>query len=133
MISNRFVLLILVAWISAVIISSCRRESGSPELYTKYCSYCHGTEGEGLRSLYPALKGSAYLGKHIERLPCLLANGVKTKAGSPGKSSKMVMPTFKNLGTEEMTELIVYLRATWGTGKTGPSQQEVETWLRNCP
>jgi mono/diheme cytochrome c family protein len=106
-----------------LLCSSCSTESGDPALYRKYCANCHGSEGEGLRALYPALAESIYLDQKIDRLPCLIVNG---------SGNNIVMPGFPQLKPAEVAELISYLNNRWAeTRKTIPEEQVV-AWLQKC-
>ncbi len=104
--------------------SGCSSSGGDPALYRKYCAACHGPEGQGLRSLYPALEGSVYLNRKIEQLPCLIRKGA-------GNSIRM--PGFPQLTSGEMSDLIVYLDSRWGTNHITISEQTVAAWLTTCP
>lgn len=130
--AQRIIILLFIISAGTTLMTGCNREPGNPEIYLKYCAACHGPEGEGLRSLYPPLQGSAYLGKHIDRLPCLIANGVKGTPTTTNKPPKMRMPSFNHLDIGGMSDLIIYLHTNWGAGGTTPSKQDVETWLRDC-
>jgi len=127
-----FMLLVCISTIStAGLLTGCRHESGDGKaIYAKHCVSCHGPDAEGLRALYPPLRGSAYLDHRLADLPCLLAEGVRAAGGS-GKA-RMKMPSFDHLNTGEMTELITYLQASWGRGTAPPSAGDVHSWLQEC-
>jgi cytochrome c len=115
---------ILIVTALGCLYAGCSSVEGDPALYKKYCAACHGPEGQGLRSLYPALEGSAYLNGKIEQLPCLIRKGA-------GNSVRM--PGFPQLTSGEMSDLIVYLDSRWGTNHITISEQTVAAWLNSCP
>ena len=114
-------LLIIVA---CVLSTGCGSDAGDPALYRTYCAACHGPDGEGLRALYPALTDSEYTDQKLTKLPCLIVNGA-------GKT--VVMPAFPQLQIAEITNLIIYLNSRWATTRKEVSEEQVATWLRNCP
>ncbi|MEJ2057754.1 MAG: cytochrome c [Desulfofustis sp.] len=101
----------------------CSADAGDPALYRKYCSACHGPDGEGLRKLYPALTKSAYMDQKLEQLPCLIVNGAGTTVAMPG---------FSQLEIAEITDLVSYLNSRWAPKRTKITGQQVETWLHEC-
>jgi len=115
----------------ALLLTGCSSEPGNPALYAKYCASCHGPDGEGLRSLYPALQGSEYLAQRIHLLPCVITTGVPA-ARTAGTKNKMVMPSFSHLSLDDMTGLIEYLHGRWGPNDKTPTREEVNTWLKSC-
>lgn len=105
-------------------VISCSGGAGDPALYLNYCSACHGTDGDGLRALYPALAGSPYMDQRLEQLPCLMVNGAGTT---------IVMPGFPQLTVAEITELTTYLNRRWATTRRKVSEEQVAAWLHHCP
>ncbi len=102
----------------------CRDTGGESTVYKRHCASCHGSKGQGLRSLYPSLKESEYLDKNLERLPCLIISGVRGTVRMPG---------FAHLSTPEITELVSFLNNNWGTIPKTVSEQMVASWLKDCP
>lgn len=120
----RSITAILLAICSSCICTGCSSSEGDPGLYRTYCSACHGPEGQGLRALYPALEGSAYLGAKLDQLPCLIRKGT---------GGSIRMPEFPQLSNGEITDLIAYLDSRWGANQTLVSEQMVSAWLSTCP
>ena len=125
------VLLFLAA--AVLLLSGCSVNQGDPTVYKKHCSSCHGSQGQGLRALYPPLEGSAYLGERIAELPCLVSAGIRGTIVTGNKTKNIRMPAFSELTLEEMSSLVNYLRLNWGKGGETVAQQTVAQWLRSCP
>jgi mono/diheme cytochrome c family protein len=124
--------LALCAAVLITAVAGCSGDTGTAEGYLNNCSSCHGRDGEGLRSLYPPLKDSAYLSQQLDQLPCLLVNGIASPFGSTDSTPRMRMPSFAHLSSDDLYAVIAYLSATWGTAGKTVSRQEVEAWLSEC-
>ncbi len=124
-------LLLLVLTIG-LLSGGCGQNPGDQAVYARYCASCHGPEGNGLRALYPPLRGSSYLTDRLQQLPCLIGSGVPGTIVNADGSTMMRMPSF-NLSHQEMTALILFLHHEWGTGKAAVSEQTVSQWQQQCP
>jgi cytochrome c oxidase cbb3-type subunit 2 len=84
-------------------------------LYTTYCSFCHGANGEGQPGTYPPLKGSGVVTKtdatkHIHVVLDGLQGG---RAG--GVLYADPMPAFgRILDDVNVADIIDYERSSWG-------------------
>lgn len=124
-------LLLLAA--AALLPSGCSDSRGDPTVYRKHCTSCHGSQGQGLRALYPPLQGSAYLGERLAELPCLVSTGVRGTIVTGKKTKNIRMPALSQLSLEEMSSLVNYLQLNWGTGGETVAERTVAQWLRSCP
>lgn len=95
--------LLLYLWSAA-----CRfipdNKSGA-DLYVEKCASCHGAQGEGLRSLIPAVNDPIRLGALADSLPCILRYGVKGDAARGNQS----MPAFSELEADDIVALWQHL------------------------
>jgi len=124
--------MMIVFIFAGILPAGCRDEPGGGEaIYAKHCASCHGPDAEGLRALYPPLRGSTYLEGRLPELPCLLKTGVRSTGSGAGKG-RMVMPSFTHLSSGEMTDLVRYLLVSWGGGTNAPSVEDVESWAHQC-
>jgi cytochrome c oxidase cbb3-type subunit 2 len=84
-------------------------------LYTKYCSSCHGENGEGRAGTYPPLKGSGMVTKAdpTKQIHTVLYGSPDGRAG--GVLYTIPMPPFGSILTDaEITDIIDYERSSWG-------------------
>jgi mono/diheme cytochrome c family protein len=98
-------------------------------LFTEHCSSCHGVAGEGFRSLYPPLAGSRILADELERLPCIIRNGLRGEIVVDGRVFNQVMPGNPRLSADDISRIITHMQAIWGEGNR---EIEVEAWLGQC-
>lgn len=124
-------LVLLVA--TAILLSSCSENGTDAMVYEKNCASCHGSDGQGLRTLYPPLRESDYLDQRISELPCLISRGIRGTIVTGNKTKNIRMPAFANLTLEEMSSLVNYLQQRWGKDRETVSEQTVAQWLRSCP
>ena len=124
-------LVLLVA--TAILLSGCSENGADAVVYDKNCASCHGSDGQGLRTLYPPLRESDYLDQRISELPCLISRGIRGTIVTGNKTKNIRMPAFANLTLEEMSSLINYLQQRWGKDRETVSEQTVAQWLRSCP
>ena len=103
------------------------------ELYQQHCAACHGSEGHGLRELYPPLTDSPYLSEGLAEIPCLIRKGIKGNLATTDGSYNQRMPAFQQFTAAEITALMVYLQNRWGKAKPITSLKTVEQWLMSCP
>lgn len=78
--------------------------------YKQHCANCHGEKGEGLRNLYPALKGNSNV-NNLPALVCFVRNGIATDQGS----SKQAMPANSALFDLDLAQLATYIQKEFGT------------------
>lgn len=103
------------------------------KLYGNLCSQCHGSEGKGLKELYPALENSPYLSSGLAEIPCLIRGGIKGTIVTADGSNNQRMPAFQELTVDEISQLILYLQHQWGRKNPIASVKTIEQWLSNCP
>lgn len=85
------------------------------ELYSTYCSSCHGLDGAGKENLAPPLMSSEYVGASKERLIALVLHGMQGPVTVNGKVYKIAtpMPGVKsnpNLTDKDIADLLTFLR-----------------------
>ncbi|MBW4891860.1 cytochrome c [Mucilaginibacter sp. HMF5004] len=105
------------------VISSCQSEgdqlfdryytSGSL-LYKQHCENCHGVNGDGLASLIPSFKDSVYLKNNINKLACIVRNGLGDTITVAGKTYTAKMPAQDNLSAIEVAEILTYVTNSFG-------------------
>ena len=85
------------------------------ELYADFCAACHQEKGEGVGEDFPALAKNTFVTGDREELIYLLLEG---RSG---------MPTFiEDLTSEEMVEVINFIRTSWGNKAPKVTLEEVD-------
>lgn len=93
------------------------------QVYLKNCAACHQAGGQGIPSIFPALKGNSIVRFDMKKHIDLVLNG------RPGSA----MPAFRaQLGEVDIAAVITYERNAWGND-TGEmiSPQEIKTMLND--
>ncbi|MGI9536310.1 MAG: c-type cytochrome [Desulfocapsaceae bacterium] len=116
-----------------LLLPGCSENRGDPSVYKRHCASCHGSEGQGLKSLYPPLTDSVYLSERIGELPCLISSGIRGKIVTGKRTKNIRMPAFADLSIQEMNLLVSYLQLNWGKGEETVSEQKISQWMRTCP
>jgi mono/diheme cytochrome c family protein len=96
------------------------------KLYTQHCVACHGEQGEGVAGIYPALAGSRAVTLHT---PANLVHMVLEGGFPPSTATNprpFGMPPFATvLNDVEVSQLLSYVRASWGNQATPVTALEV--------
>jgi len=85
------------------------------KLYTDHCVQCHGEQGEGVPGIYPALAGSRAVTMRVSaNLVHLVLEG-GFPPSTQGNPRPYGMPPFATvLSTDEVAQLLSYVRGSWG-------------------
>jgi len=93
-------------------------------LYTKFCSSCHQSSGEGLTSAFPPLKGSPIVnGTDLELFVSIIMQGYDARTEFAVMSP---IGTINNLSPEEVTAIINHEKTSWGNNAKKVSEEEVK-------
>jgi mono/diheme cytochrome c family protein len=101
------------------------------QLYDQHCAACHGDEGEGVAGAYPALAGSRAVAMETPAnlVHLVLEGGFPPVTG--GNPRPYGMPPFATvLSSEEVAQLLSYLRSSWGNTAAPVSALEVARFRR---
>jgi cytochrome c551 len=102
------------------------------QLFIKYCSNCHQTNGRGLGLLYPPLDTSDFMDKNMEEVICLIKHGKKGALTVNGKAFNQPMPGINTLSDLEIAEIATYIYNTWSHDKGMIDVQRVSKILSSC-
>jgi mono/diheme cytochrome c family protein len=96
-------------------------------IYVDNCSACHQMKGEGVRGMFPPLKGDANV---QDRDPTttirVILNGAHA-ATTAAKPTQLSMPAFDwKLSNEQIADLATYIRNAWSNSAGAVSQSKVE-------
>lgn len=96
------------------------------KLYEQHCASCHGGQGQGVPSIYPALAGNrAVLLASPNNLVQIVRNGgfLPTTGGNP---QPFGMPPFAQvLDNDEIAAVTTYVRQSWGNAAPAVSAFDV--------
>ena len=103
------------------------------DLYIKNCQNCHGSKGEGLGELAPALTDTVFLKEHKQRIACYIKNGLNEEISIHGKKYQEKMPGFPDLANIDLAQLIVYITNSFGNQQGHYTPEQIASDLKNCP
>lgn len=138
---NKLVYIFLLFLSITLCVQSCQNESSinykryyvnGKGLYEKHCQSCHGTDGEGLGTLYPPLTDSNYLKLNRSKLACIIKNGQNEEI----RINKIVyqgqMPGNNSLPDIDVAQIIVYISNSFGNQMGYYDQAQVVKDLEIC-
>lgn len=102
------------------------------QLYLKQCAHCHMDDGSGLERVIPALRESRLLREAGADLACLVRKGTQDSLLIDGQWLYGDMPPNDKLNATEITNLLNFLRHTWGKGAKALHVHEIEESLKRC-
>jgi mono/diheme cytochrome c family protein len=94
------------------------------EIYSAQCMSCHMDEGQGIEDVYPPLAKSDYLLQDKARSINSVLHGVTGEIVVNGKTYNMDMTPFNFLTDQEVSDVLNYIRNSWGN--TGEAVTPVE-------
>jgi len=83
------------------------------QVYTANCVACHQASGAGLPGVFPPLDGSEWVAGEPRVLANILLHGINGEITVKGATYKGSMPSFKQLGDEELAAVASYVRSNW--------------------
>lgn len=83
------------------------------QVFTANCVACHQAAGTGLPGVFPPLDGSEWATGDHRVLANILLHGIEGEITVKGASYKGSMPSFKQLGDEELAAVASYVRSSW--------------------
>lgn len=101
-------------------------------LYMRYCANCHQKDGSGLGLVFPPVDKSDYIDTHLEKVVCIIKNGVNGELIVNGKKYNQSMPGIPTLTDLEVAEIATYLYNNWGREKGIVEVKEATKLLSTC-
>jgi mono/diheme cytochrome c family protein len=132
---NKIYIFLLCSIFSSILYTSCEQNISvqGKENYVRFCSNCHGENGEGLQGLIPPLAGSDYLKNNKQVLACIVKNGLNGEIEVNGKKYNQAMPALLgNLSPADITNISNYILNAWGNNCGELTLPEVEKQLEGC-
>ena len=102
------------------------------QLYIVHCSNCHQKDGTGLRSVYPPLASSDYMGQNFEKVICGMKFGLEGEIQVNGTSYNQRMPGVLSLTDLELAEIATYIYNSWGGERGMIESRDVPGLLDSC-
>lgn len=103
------------------------------EIYLQQCANCHQADGSGLRGVIPPLKEADYLNsENLERVICLIKNGVEGPLVVNGVTYSQAMPAHASLQPLDIAAVTTYIYSKWGGLDRRIRVMEVDSALLSC-
>ncbi|HTF18196.1 MAG TPA: cytochrome c [Chryseolinea sp.] len=96
------------------------------EVYTAQCMSCHMEQGEGIESVYPPLAKSDYLMADKKRSVDQVLHGLTGEVKVNGKTYDGVMTGFDILSDTEVSDVLNYVRNSFGNKGAAVTPDEVK-------
>jgi nitrite reductase (NO-forming) len=97
------------------------------ELYIVECQSCHMENGEGLPGVYPPLAKTDYLKKPSAFLIDIILKGQEGEIVVNGATYNTPMPAQAYLSDEKTSDILNYIRNSWGNKGAAITPAEVKT------
>lgn len=98
------------------------------QLFTLYCSACHGPDGKGATGgTFPPLAESPYLAGDPDRAVKIVINGLTGPVDVLGKTYNLEMPPQGAvLPDDQIAAILTYVRASWGNKASAVTTKQVK-------
>jgi len=106
----------LLLFLALSILATSLRAQDGEQLYTLYCSACHGTDGKGANDgAFPPLAGSSWVEGEPKRSVAIVINGLIGPIEVKGKAYNLAMPPQGQvLGDDQIAAILNYVHNAWG-------------------
>jgi glucose/arabinose dehydrogenase len=101
------------------------------QVYYNYCVNCHQIDGKGDGTRFPPLANSEWVTGDKNRLITVLLNGLQGPITIDGKSFNYVMPPHNFLKDEELSQVLTYIRKSFGNNADAVTTEEVRKMRAN--
>lgn len=96
------------------------------DVYTAQCTSCHLEQGEGIEGVYPPLAKSDYLMADKKRSITQVLHGATGEIKVKGVTYDGVMTAFDALSDEEVSDVLNYIRNSFGNKGAAVTPEEVK-------
>ena len=97
------------------------------DVYAAQCLSCHMDSGQGLENVYPPLAKADYLMKDKKRSIDQVLHGVSGEMKVNGVVYNGEMQGFETLSDEEVSDVLNYIRNSWGNKGEAVRPDEVKS------
>lgn len=104
------------------------------KVYLNACAGCHGTDGQGIPNVSPALNGNAIIAMDSARdTISVILNGIPTEKFTDNQRM-YAMPPFANILTDkDIANMVNWMRIKWAYQKGTVSPEDVHQLSANLP
>lgn len=96
------------------------------KIYNQYCLACHMADGGGVPNMNPPLTKTSYVLGDKTRLIKVILNGLATGEEIDGETYTNVMPAHNFLTDQEVSDVLSFVRNSFGNKTGGISVAEVK-------
>ena len=96
------------------------------EVFNATCKTCHMENGQGQTGVYPPLAKSDFLAKDAKRAIGIVMNGLNGEITVNGKVYNLDMPAQTQLTDQQVTDVLNYVRNSFGNKASAASVGEVK-------
>jgi mono/diheme cytochrome c family protein len=93
-------------------------------VYQKYCLTCHQADGSGVPGMFPPLSPNEWIADK-DKMIDLMLNGQSGKITVNGEVYNNLMPAHDFLSDQEISDVISYVRSSFGNDLAPVSTEEV--------
>lgn len=112
----------------AIFVPALHAQDGQ-QLFTQYCSACHGADGKGATGgTFPPLAGSPWLAGAPDRAVKIVLKGLTGPVEVLGKPFNLEMPPQgETLTDDQLASILTYVRSAWGNQGSAVTPEFVKT------
>lgn len=96
------------------------------QVYIQYCVACHQLDGGGVPGLNPPLEKTTFVLGNKSKLVKIIIKGMNTHEEIEGETYTNVMPPFDYLKDQQVSDVITYIRNSFGNKATAITPAEVK-------
>ena len=126
-------LLPLPGLLLAACASAAEPGASGQQLYARHCLTCHQSDGYGVPSLQPAIKGGSWVKGEGRALALFVMTGGFNSAERKESDSHNVMPAFRQLADAELAAILTFIRQAFGDGAAPVSESDVAEVRKTLP
>ncbi|BFP40532.1 hypothetical protein FGF1_13770 [Flavobacteriaceae bacterium GF1] len=122
---------ILVFVITIFCFTSCKKETKKVDLvagaalYEVKCAVCHQLDGNGIKGVHPPVSNTPWVNGSKERLINIVLHGLEERIHVKGEIYDNVMPAIPTLTDEEISNVLSYVRNSFGNEAANITMEEV--------
>jgi mono/diheme cytochrome c family protein len=118
-------LIIIMVFMSFITADKATMERGK-QVYMQYCVACHQIDGGGVPGLNPPLEKTSFVLGSKSKLVKIVLKGMNTHEEIAGETYTNVMPPFDYLKDQQVSDVITYIRNSFGNKATAATLAEVK-------
>lgn len=109
-------------------LSTCLMAQDGGQLYTLYCSACHGADGKGATGgAFPPLASSEWIKGDAKRPINIVLHGMEGPIDVAGKTYNLAMPPQGALlPDDQIAAILTFVRSSWGNTESAVNVDEVK-------